>query len=323
MTDSTPINHDPSQFLWVEKYRPQTIEDCIVPPRIKKDFKSFVEKGEFTSLLLAGSAGVGKTTLAKALCQEMGMDWILINASNERGIDVLRTQITQFASTVSFNDAKFKCIIMDEFDQATPLLQTAMRAAIEEFSKTCVFILTCNYPNKIIDPIHSRTTVINVTPTKEEHDKVGTDFMRRTFAILTQEGVDYDKAAVGRLVKKFAPDYRRILNELQRLSKSGATIDDEAISFSSQDLQIDKLVAALRKKSFGEMRQWVVQNAGNDVNDLFRKVYDQCTTFLAPSSVPEAIVKIAEYQFRSTTCPDPEINFVAFCLEMMLLEYKE
>lgn len=316
------ILHDPSQFLWVEKYRPSRIDDCIVPERIKNDFKAFVEKGEFTSLLLTGSAGVGKTTIAKALCQEMGMDWILINASNERGIDVLRTQITQFASTTSFSDARFKCIIMDEFDQATPLLQTAMRAAIEEFSKTCVFILTCNFPNKIIDPIHSRCTVLTLTPTKSEIPEMAAAFSKRVFEILKHEKVDFEKKAIMQLIAKFAPDYRRVLNELQRLSKAGTKIDSEVIETTSQDIQIDKLVKALRDRDFKNMRLWVVQNIGNDVNILFRKVYDNCISFLKPESVPEAIVRIAEYQYRGTTCPDPEINFVAFCLEMMTLEYK-
>lgn len=317
------INFDPSQFLWVEKYRPSTIDDCILPDRIKRDFQAFVDAQEFPSLLLHGSAGVGKTTVAKALCQMLGVDWILINASSERGIDVLRTQISQFASTRSFSDAKFKAVILDEFDQATPLLQTAMRAAIEEFSKTTVFLFSANYPNKIIDPIHSRCTVINMTPTKQEIPELAAAFAKRVFAILNNEGVDYQKKAIMQLIAKHAPDNRRVLNELQRLAKAGVKIDEEMVAASSSDVQIDKLVKTLRDRDFHAMRQWVAQNAGNDVNILFRKVYDGCQGFLKKEHIPEAIVKIADYQFRSVTCPDPEINFVAFCLEMMTLDYQE
>jgi replication factor C small subunit len=318
------VNFDPTQILWVEKYRPSTLEDCILPERIKNDFRGFVRDKDFPSLLLSGSAGIGKTTLAKALCQDLNMDWILINASNERGVDVLRTTITQFATSVSFNDCKIKCIIMDEFDQATPLLQTAMRAAIEDFSKTCRFIFTCNYPNKIIDPIHSRCSNISLALEPEEKKEIAIGFLRRLELILKNEGVEYEKKALAAIIQKYFPDFRRVINELQRASKTGAKIDLDLIetSVGGEDLNISKLVKALKEKDFPAMRQWVAQNVGNDVNLLFRKVYDQLHVFLQPAFIPEAIIKIAEYQYRGTTCPDPEINFVAFCVEMMALEYK-
>lgn len=316
------VNFDPTQVLWCEKYRPSTLDDCILPERIKNNFRGFIKEGEFPSLLLSGSAGIGKTTVAKALCQELNIDWIFINASNERGIDVLRNQITSFATSVSFNDAKIKCIIMDEFDQATNLLQTAMRAAIEDFAKTCRFIFTCNYPNKIIEPIHSRCANISLSLEGEEKKEIAVQFLRRIESILKNENVEYEKKAIANLIQKYFPDFRRIINELQRLSKLGVKIDSEVISNSNEDVNITKLVKYLKDKDFPAMRQWVAQNIGNDVNLLFRKIYDQLSVHLQPAYIPDAIIKIAEYQYRGTTCPDPEINFVAFCIEMMAMEYK-
>lgn len=315
------ISFNPEQALWVEKYRPATIGECILPERVKKEFRGFVESGDFPSMILAGSAGIGKTTVARALCQEMGMDHILINASNERGIDVLRTQISQFASTVSFSDNPVKVIIMDEFDQATPLLQTAMRAAIEEFTNAR-FILTCNFSNKIIDPIHSRCPSISLTVTKDEKVEMLTEFGKRVYEILKNEGVAHSKSAVGKLIMRLFPDYRKILNTLQRMSKTGAKLDEEVCGLIDKDLDISKLVKLLASKDFPAMRQWVAQNAQDDVNLLYRKVYDNLKVMLKPEYIPDAIIKIADYQYRGVTSPDPEINFVAFCIEMMGLEYK-
>jgi DNA polymerase III delta prime subunit len=318
---SEKIMFDPSQLLWTEKYRPSTLLDCILPERIKKTFKGFIEAGEFPSLLLSGGAGLGKTTVAKALCQDLGLDWILINASNERGVDVLRTTITQFATSVSFGDGKVKCVILDEFDQATPLLQAAMRAAIEDFSKSCRFIFTCNYPNKIIDPIHSRCSNVSLSLENEEKQEIALAFLKRMESVLKQEKVDYDRKAVAHLIQKHFPDFRRVINELQRLSKHGK-IDEELVKAISEDVNISKLVKHLKDKNFTLMRQWAAQNSGNDVNLLFRKLYDNMVDILQPAFIPEAVIKIAEYQYKGMTCPDPEINFVAFCTEMMGMEYK-
>lgn len=311
------MRHDPSQMLWVEKYRPATIEDCIIPDRIKETFRGFIRDGEFPSLLLAGGAGLGKTTVAKALCQDLGIDWILINASSDRGIDVLRNQITSFATSVSFNDCKIKCVILDEFDQATPLLQAAMRAAIEDFSKTCRFIFTCNFPNKIIDPIHSRCSNVSLALESSEKPDIAMAFLKRMVEMLKHEGVEHDKKAVAQLIQKHFPDFRRVINELQRLSKAGS-IDAELIASVSEDVNTTKFVKYLKDKDLGSLRQWVAQNSANDPNILFRKIYDQLSDILQPSSIPIAILAIADYQYKGVTCPDPQINLMAFCVQMMI-----
>lgn len=310
------VQFDPSQLLWVEKYRPQTVQDCILPVRIKKVFSNFVEQQDFPSLLLSGTPGVGKTTIAKALCRDLGVDCKLINASNERGIDVLRTTIERFASSMSFNDSKFKVVIMDEFDYSTPLLQGAMRAAIEDYAKTCRFIFTCNHPNRIMDAIHSRCSVINVSLEAEEKPEIAAQFMKRIGFILKNEGVEYDRKAIAQLIQSKFPDFRKTINELEKLASVGK-IDLELVTQVKEDVNIVKLVKYLRDKDFPATRQWVAQNSANDVDLLFRKIYDNIADILVPASIPEAIVIIAQYQFRGVTCPDPEINLVACLVELM------
>ncbi len=317
-----------NELLWTEKYRPQKIDDCIVPQSIKDTLKSFVASGDFPSILLYGSQGVGKTTVAKALCNELDVDWILINSSNERGIDVLRDTIDQFASSVSLGDKPFKCVILDEFDHASNLLQAAMRGAIERFSKTCRFIFTCNYPNKIIDPIHSRCTVINLGLKSSSQDEVlrlktemASQFLKRVEFILKNENVKYERKALVKLIGSFFPDYRRIINELQRLSNESGTITENQTLGIIDNLDIGNLLKHLKAKDFTKMRTWVAVNRGNDVNLIFRKLYDSLVDVLDKDCIPEAIIKLAEYQFRSVTCPDQEINLAACCVELMTLEY--
>lgn len=310
------VDFDLTHALWVEKYRPQSVSDCILPDRIKKVFLKFVEQQDFPSLLLPGSPGVGKTTVARALCKDVGVDCKLINTSNERGIDVLRTTIERFASSMSFSDSKFKVVIMDEFDYSTPLLQGAMRAAIEEYAKTCRFIFTCNHPNRIMDAIHSRCSVINMGLDPDEKPEVATQFMKRVCAILKNEGVEYDRKAVAQLLQDKFPDFRKTINELEKLAGVGK-IDLELVTQVQEDVNIVKLVKYLRDKDFPAVRQWVAKNSANDVDLMFRKIYDNLADILAPASIPEAIVIIAQYQFRGVTCPDPEVNLVACLVELM------
>ncbi len=240
------IDFDPSHLVWTEKYRPQSIDACIVSERIKAEFKSFVNEGQFTHLMLSGGPGIGKTTIAKALCNDIGVDFLVLNASNERGIDVLRNTITQFATTVSFNEAKLKCVILDEFDNASPLLQAGMRQAIEDFSKTCRFIFTCNYPNKIIPAIHSRCAKIALALESNEKADVAVAFLKRMESMLKQEGVKFERKALVTLIQKYFPDFRRTINELQRLSRAG-DLTMEVVEQVSDDVNITKRLANLLK----------------------------------------------------------------------------
>lgn len=302
--------------LWVEKYRPNTIEDCVLPKGIKEAFLGFIEKDDMPNIILSGGAGTGKTTAAKALCKELGYDYIVINASNDRNIDTLRSTINQFASAASL-ESDIKVVIMDEADYMGPFLQPALRGAIESFSKTTRFIFTCNYPHKIIDAIHSRCSSFSYdVPTDEKMLLIG-GFLKRVMSILENEGIEYDKKTVAELILKHFPDYRRVLNELQRYAAINGRID-ELILKSVKAYNVAELVKYLKDRDFKAMRKWTVENiADKDVNSVFRDFYDNLYEYLAPTAVPAVILTLARYQYQGSTCPDPEINFAAFCTELM------
>jgi len=301
------------QFLWVEKWRPRTISDCILPAELKNTFQEFVNQDNIPNMLLSGTAGTGKTTIARALCEELGCDYIVINGSEESGIDVLRTKIKDVASTVSLA-GKIKVVILDEADYLNPnSTQPALRGFIEEFSKNCRFIFTCNYKNRIIPPLHSRTTVIDFKLNKEDRPVVAAKFFKRLQEILTAENVTFDNKVVAELLNKHFPDYRRVLNELQRYSSSG--VIDAGILSSISDDNIKELLTSLREKDFKKMRNWVVNNLDNDPNVLFRKLYD----FLLPEvvQVPQLVLLLADYQYKAAFVADAEINLVACLTEIM------
>lgn len=301
------------QFLWVEKYRPKKIDECILPDDQKETFKQILSKGEIPNMLLAGGAGQGKTTVARALCEELGCDYIIINGSEESGIDVLRTKIKSFASTISFT-GKAKVVILDEADYLNPnSTQPALRGFIEEFAKNCRFIFTCNYKNRIIPPLHSRTTVIEFKILSTNKPKVASSFFLRTKTILEKEGIKYDEKALMRLITRHFPDYRRILNELQRYSVSGTI--DEGILIHLDDVNIKELTISLKEKDFKKMRQWVVNNIDNDPKTIFRTLYDQLSKEV--KTIPQLILLLADYQYKAAFVADQEINLVACLTEIM------
>jgi len=304
---------DNTEYLWVEKWRPKKIEDCILPDKQKKVFREMIDRGDLQNMLLCGSAGVGKTTVAKALCDEMGLDSLFINASLENGIDVLRTKISQFASTVSFT-GKTKVVILDEADYTNPQsFQPALRGFIEEFSQNCRFIFTCNFKNRIIPPLHSRCSVIEFKIDKTEKPKVAAAFFRRIVEILAHENVEADQKVVAKIIEKHFPDYRRILNELQKYSSSGRI--DEGILVNLGEVNMNELVESLRVKDFKKMRNWVVNNLDNDPATLFRKIYD--TLLDQVDQVPQLVLLLADYQYKAAFVADPEINLVACLTEIM------
>ena len=304
-------------FLWVEKYRPQTIEECILPSDIKNTFQSFVNNGEVPNLLLSGSAGIGKTTVAKALCKQLGADYYVINGSDEgRFLDTVRNSAKSFASTVSLtSQSRHKVIIIDEADNTTPDVQLLLRASIEEFSRNCRFIFTCNFKNKIIEPLHSRTTVIDCNVRKDKQ-KIAAQFFERCRDILTREGIRYDDAVVAEVVQKYFPDFRRTLNELQRYSSTGSI--DTGILAVINDVKLGELIGALKRKEFGVARKWIVSNLDNDPNAILRTVYDSLYDSLLPASIPQAVLIIAKYQYQSAFVADQEINLLAALTEIMV-----
>ena len=309
------------EFLWVEKYRPKTIEECILPEGIKKTFLEFLNKGEIPNMLLAGPAGCGKTTVAKALCNQLGVDVYVINGSDEgRFLDTVRNNAKNFASTVSFSsESKHKVIIIDEADNTTPDVQLLLRASIEEFSNNCRFIFTCNYKNKIIEPLHSRCAVIEFGIKGKQKQEIATCFFKRLNSILEQERVESDKKVLAQLINNHFPDWRRVLNECQRYSVGGKI--DSGILATFTDVQVNDLVKNLKEKNFPQVRKWVVDNLDNDTSVLLRRIYDSLYESLVPSTIPAAVLIIAKYQYQIAFVADQEINLLA-CLTEIMVECK-
>ena len=307
-----------SDFLWVEKYRPKTIEECILPANTKKTFSSFLKKGEVPNLLLAGPAGCGKTTVAKALCHELGADFYVINGSDEgRFLDTVRNNAKNFASTVSLtSESKHKVIIIDEADNTTSDVQLLLRASIEEFSANCRFIFTCNYKNKIIQPLHSRCTVIDFAVNKRDKPTIAAQFFSRINDILDKENIRSDKKVVAELINKHFPDWRRVLNECQRYSAGGEI--DSGILASFSDVSINDLTKNLKEKNFSEVRKWVSTNLDNDTTLLFRRIYDSFYETLVANSIPAAVLILAKYQYQVAFVADQEINMLACLTEIMV-----
>ena len=304
-----------SDFLWVEEYRPKTIDDCILPQSLKTLFTSFIEKGELSNLLFSGTPGIGKTTVAKALCEQLNCDWIMINGSEEGGIDVLRNKIKNFASTVSLSGGK-KVVILDEADYLNPQsTQPALRGFIEEFHKNCRFILTCNFKNRIIEPLHSRFSNIEFRINPKDKPKLASQLFTRATHILKEQNVDFEEKVLAELIKKHFPDFRKLINELQRYSISGTI--DAGILVNVSDENLKTLVTHLKGKEFSDMRKWVVNNLDNDPVKIFRKIYDSMYDSLEPETIPHAVLIIADYQYKSAFVADQEINLVACLTELM------
>lgn len=303
------------QYLWVEKYRPQTIDECILPDSMKKTFREFINSGELPNFLFCGGAGVGKTTVAKALCNEIGAEYLFINGSEESGIDVLRNKIKNFASSVSLTDAK-KVVILDEADYLNAnSTQPALRGFIEEFSNNCRFIFTCNFKNRIIEPLHSRCAVVEFKIENSEKPKIAAGFYRRVLDILSQENIEADGKVIAEIITKYFPDYRRVLNELQRYSVSGTI--DAGILVNLGDESYVELVKNLKVKNFTEVRKWVGKNSDIESTELFRKLYDKAVDYLELGSIPQLVLILADYQYKAAFVADREINTMAALTEIM------
>jgi len=307
-----------NDFIWTEKYRPKTIEECILPDNLKKTFKDFLSQGEVPNLLLSGPPGCGKTTVAKALCNELGVDVYVINGSDEgRFLDTVRNNAKNFASTLSLSSsAKHKVVIIDEADNTTPDVQLCLRAFTEEFVGNCRFIFTCNYKNKIIQPLHSRCAVIDFSINAKQKPEIANQFFKRLNWILDNERIQSDKKVLAELIKKHFPDWRRVLNECQRYSVGGKI--DSGILATFSDVKINDLFKNLKEKNFPEVRKWVVNNLDNDTSLLLRSIYDACYDSMVPNSIPAAVLTLAKYQYQMAFVADQEINMLACLTEIMV-----
>jgi DNA polymerase III delta prime subunit len=308
-------------LLWTEKFRPKTIAECILPDRLKAPFQDYVNKSEIPNLLLHGGAGVGKTTVAKAMCNEIDADFLIINGSDETGVDMVRSKIKDFASTMSFTGGR-KVIIVDEADYLSTNAQAAFRNVIEEFASNCSFIFTCNFKNKIIDPLHSRCAVIDFTLKAPEKAGMASQFFKRVSQILAEEAVTFDSKVIAEVVKKHFPDFRRVLNELQRYASNDNRTIDTGILAQIGDISLSEVVKFLKEKDFGSLRKWV---ASNDIDPatLYRRLYDSMYDTLQPQSIPQAVIILADYQYKHAFVADAEINTVACLTELMVsVEFK-
>jgi DNA polymerase III delta prime subunit len=306
-------------LLWTEKYRPRTVEECILPERLKAVFQQYVNQKEMPNLLLAGGAGVGKTTIAKAMCNEIGCDYMVINGSDENGVDTIRVKIKNYASSVSLSGGR-KVIILDEADYLTPNAQAILRNAIEEFAANCSFIFTCNYKNKIIDPLHSRCAVIEFNLKNGEKAQMASAFFKRITHILNTEKVEFDEKVIAEVVKKHFPDFRRVINELQRYSKLGKI--DVGILSQIGDISLTQIVKHLKEKDFTSVRKWAATSE-IDNTTFFRKLYDALYDIVKPQSIPQAVLILADYQYKQAFVADHEINLVACLTEIMAnVEFK-
>jgi DNA polymerase III delta prime subunit len=302
-------------LLFTEKYRPKTIQDCILPERLKKPFQEYVNQKSIPNLLLAGGPGIGKTTVAKAMCNEIGCDFLVINGSDESGIDTFRTKIKNYASSMSLSGGR-KVIIIDEADYLNPnSTQPALRNAIEEFSGNCSFIFTCNYKNRIIEPLHSRCAVVEFNLKNGEKAKMAASFFKRIQSILQSEKIDYDEPVIAELVKKYFPDFRRVLNELQRYSQFGKI--DTGILAQIANVNITEIIKYIKEKDFGSIRKWVA-TGDYDSNTVFRQIYDSLYDVMKPASIPQAVLILADYQYKQAFVADSEINLVACLTEIMV-----
>jgi len=303
------------EFLWVEKYRPRKVEECVLSQDLKKIFQNVLDKGELQNMMFTGTAGTGKTTVARALCNELDLDYIIINGSEESGIDTLRNKIKQFAASVSLSGG-LDAVILDEADYLNPQsTQPALRGFIEEFSANCRFILTCNFKNRIIEPLHSRTSVIEFAMPKKEKEALAGQFMQRVQQILSVESINSEPAVIAELIMKYFPDFRRTLNELQRYSNFGKI--DSGILVNATDISLDTLMSSLKIKDFKKMRQWVADNIDTEPAAMFRKIYDNMNEFVEPGSIPQLVLILADYQYKNSFVADHELNMVACLTEVM------